>query len=305
MKIAIIGSGAMGCLYGAYLGRNREKVWLNDVWDEHVTEINVHGLSVVSPDETFVSHPQATTIVTDIGKVDLIIVCLKSNYTAEAALIAEVLAKPDSVILTIQNGLGNAEQLAEFLGAERILIGETTMGSSVLEPGHIMHGGLKTTHIGAFTGEHSRLADVVNIFNRSGLPAEVTNNVQSLLWSRLIIQAGINAVTAVSGVTNGQLLHSPYALKLAEMVVGEAKKVAKAAGIPLLYEDPATEMHEYAKSMMEHYSPMLQDVMHKRHTEIDATNGMIVREGRRLGVATPVNETLTLAIKTIDSHIKG
>lgn len=305
MKIAIIGSGAMGCLYGAYLGRNREKVWLNDVWDEHVTEINVHGLSVVSPDESFISYPQATTIVTDIGKVDLIIVCLKSNYTAEAALIAEVLAKPDSVILTIQNGLGNAEQLAEFLGAERILIGETTMGSSVLEPGHIMHGGLKTTHIGAFTGEHSRLADVVNIFNRSGLPAEVTNNVQSLLWSRLIIQAGINAVTAVSGVTNGQLLHSPYALKLAEMVVGEAKKVAKAAGIPLLYEDPATEMHEYAKSMMEHYSPMLQDVMHKRHTEIDATNGMIVREGRRLGVATPVNETLTLAIKTIDSHIKG
>ena len=305
MKIAIIGAGAMGSLYGAYLGRNREKVWLNDVWEDHVTYITAQGLSVVSPDESFIAHPRATTIVTDIGKVDLIVICMKSNYTAEAALIAEVLAKPDSVVLTIQNGLGNAEQLAEIFGAERVLIGETAMGSSVLEPGHIMHGGLKTTHIGAFTGESDKLEQVVTIFNRAGLPTEITANAQSLLWSRLVVQAGINAVTAVTGVTNGELLHSPYALKLAEMVVVEAKKVARAAGIPLLYDDPVTEMYEYAKSMMEHHSPMLQDVMHHRHTEIDATNGMIVREGRRLGVATPANESLYLSIKTIDSKVKG
>ena len=300
MKIAIIGAGAMGCLYGAYLARNREKVWLNDVWDEHVNKINSHGLSVVSPNESFTVRPQATTIVTELGKVDLIIVCLKAQYTTEAALVAQAFAKPDSVILTLQNGLGNAEQLAEVLGAERILVGTTAMGSIILEPGHMMHGGLKMTHIGAFAGENKRLAEVAAVFNRSGLPTEVTNNVQSLLWSKLAIHAGINAVTAIIKVTNGEMLAMAHALQLAEMAVIETQAVAKAAGISLLYDNPVAEMRAYAQSMGEHRSSMLQDVTHRRKTEIDAINGMVVQEGRRLGVLTPVNETLTLAIKTIE-----
>lgn len=300
MKIAIIGAGAMGCLYGAYLARNREKVWLNDVWDEHVNKINACGLSVVSPDESFVALLPATTIVTDMGKADLIIVCLKSYYTAEAALVAETVAKPDSVILTIQNGLGNAEQLAETLGAERILVGTTAMGSTILEPGHMMHGGLKKTHIGCFAGENKRLAEVVNVLNRSGLPTEVADNVQSLLWSKLAIHAGINAVTAITKVTNGEMLTIPHALQLAEMAVVEVQAVAQAAGIPLLYNNPVAEMHAYAHAMQEHRSSMLQDVNNRRKTEVDTINGMVVEHGRRLGIPTPVNETLALAIKTIE-----
>ena len=300
LKIAVIGAGAMGCLYGAYLARNRENVWLNDVWEKHITRINSRGLSVVSPDESFVAHPKATSIVMEIGKADLIIICLKTQFTAEGAVVAETLAHSDSVILTLQNGLGNAEQLAETLGPERILVGESAMGAILLEPGHIMHGGLKTTHIGSFSGNNKRVQEIAAIFNRSGLPTEVTPNVASLLWSKVVIHAGINAVTAITKATNGELLETPDALRLAELAVVEAQSVAKALGIPLVYDDPIQQMRDFASAMRGHQSSMLQDVKHKRHTEIDAINGMIVQEGRRIGVPTPVNESLTLMLRTIE-----
>ena len=141
LKIAVIGAGALGCLYGAYLARNRENVWLNDVWEKHITRINSRGLSVVSPDESFVAHPKATSIVTEMGKADLIIICLKTQFTAEGAVVAETLAHSDSVILSLQNGLGNAEQIAEVFAPERVLMGVTDVPADLDPPNRVSSDG--------------------------------------------------------------------------------------------------------------------------------------------------------------------
>jgi 2-dehydropantoate 2-reductase len=302
MKIAIIGAGAMGCLYGSYLTRGHENVWLLDSWEEHVLKISSAGLSVLSAGEEFTVRPHATTVAGDVGPADLIIICLKSSSTVEAAMLAELFLKPETMVLTVQNGLGNTEQLAEILGPERMLVATTLMGAVVLDPGLVMHSGIKNTHIASWTAESDRrLARVAEMFSRAGLPTVVESNVTSLLWSKLSIHAGLNAVTAVTRATNKKFLRRPEAVRLARMAVAEVVAVATAAGIPLLYPNCAQEMLAYAEAMQEYQSPMLQDVLHKRKTEVDAINGAVIQEGRKWGVPTPVNETLTLALKTIEA----
>lgn len=302
MKIVIIGAGAMGCLYGSYLSRGREDVWLLDTWPEHVVKINTAGLSLLSAGDEFRTTPRATTIAQDIGPADLIIVSLKANFTGEAALLAELFMKPNTMVLSLQNGLGNLEQLAEALGPERVLVGTTLMGAVVLEPGLVMHTGLKNTHIAAMApGNEAVVKKISDAFKQAGLPTVVEENVASLLWSKLSIHAGINAVTAITKAANKKFLKTPEAVRLARMAVAEVAAVATAAGIPLLYPNCAAEMLAYAEAMKEHQSPMLQDVLHKRKTEVDAINGAVVAEGRKLGVPTPVNEALLLTLKTIEA----
>ena len=301
VKIAVLGAGAMGCVYGGHLSRTQD-VWLHDVWEQQVNKINVAGISVSAPGETTVDRPRATTIINDIGKVDLIIICLKAGYTMEAAVIAEVIMKPETMVLTLQNGLGNAELLARMLGPERILVGSTVMGAVVLEPGHVVHAGLNETHIAAWNkaGE-SHLDKFSKMFSRSGMPTVVESNAVSLLWSKVAVHAGINAVTAITGATNKQLLRMPEALQLAERATAEVVAVTKVASIPLLSKDCIADMHAYAESMREYRSPMLQDIRNKRKSEVDAINGAVASEGKRLGVPTPVNEILHMAIKTVEN----
>lgn len=301
MKIVIIGAGAMGCLYGSYLSKIHSSVWLLDPWEEHVLKIQLHGLRLISAAEEFLARPKATTFAHQIEPADLIIICVKSHSTAEAALTAELYLKPDTMVITMQNGLGNAEQLAEALGAERIFVGTTLMGATVLELGVVMHGGIKNTHVAAFNpAAAEQLPRLAALLEKAGLPTVIEHNVNSLLWSKLSIHAGFNAVTALTGATNHDFLQSPTAVRLARMAVAEVAAVATAAGTPLLYPNCAEEMLAYVETMRETRSPMLQDVQHKRHTEVDVINGAVVRAGRHLGIPTPVNETFELALKTIE-----
>lgn len=303
MKIAVIGAGAMGCLYGGYLARrNRHEVWLYDVVGDHVNYMKLKGLSIVAPGEALMVYPRATNNINDIGKADVILICVKSYHTMEAAMAADIIRKPDTVVLTLQNGLGNAEKLAETLGPACLLVGTSSMGAVTLEPGHIMHRGISETHLAAWEGcsEHD-LNKAKDIFGQAGLPVVVRDNAASLLWSKVAIHAGINAVTAITGVTNGELLGIPNALRLAEMAAQEVADVAQAAGITLLYQDSIAEMREFAASLKEHKSSMLQDVSHRHKTEVDAINGMVVAEGKRLNVPVCVNETLVLSLNTMET----
>lgn len=302
MKIAIIGSGGMGCLYGSYLARGKDDVWLFDHWEAHIAKIRQDGLSVVAANDEFTVHPHATTRFDEIGPVDLVIICVKSFWTTEAAMLAEMVMKPETIVLTLQNGMGNAEQLAEKVGADRLLVGATLMGGAVLEPGLVMHSGLKPTNIASWIKGHNEkmINQLKELFIKVGLPTVGETNVDSLLWSKLSIHAGLNAVTALTRATNQQFLQSPEACRLAKMAVAEVVAVATVAGVPLLYSNCAKEMLAYAYEMQEQQSPMLQDVLHKLKTEVDAINGSVIAAGKQYGVPTPVNETLTLAIKTVE-----
>jgi len=302
MKIVVIGAGAIGSLFGGKLAKAGEEVWLLDVWEEHIKTIRKKGLTIVSPSETVVARPNATTRTDEIGKADLVMVCVKSRDTAEAGLIAEVLMGSNTLVLTLQNGIGNAEQLVEMLGRDRIVVGATMMGAIVLEPGNVMFGGLKPTYLAPWNSdEGKKCVDVVAaLLKQAGFPLQINDNAYSLLWSKLALHAGINAVTAITRVTNGQLVDFDETRQLAQMAVQEVETVMKAAGIPSLYSDVFGELLAFAESMREHESSMFQDVLNKRKTEVDSINGAVVKAGKELGVPTPVNEVLTLLLKGIE-----
>lgn len=302
MKIIIIGAGGMGSLYGGYLAKGKENVCLLDHWDEHVDKVNREGLTIMSDAERFIVRPQASILAENFGQVDLVVVCVKSTETEVAAMLAEPFMKQETKVLTLQNGMGNAEKLAEVLGAERILIGSTLMGAVLLEPGLVMRSEIKNTHIASWmAGNETWLEKIAEVLNHAGLPTVIETNVTSLLWSKLSIHAGLNAVTALTGATNREFLELPEAVRLARMIVAEVVAVATAADIPLLYPNCAQEMMVYANAMKEYHSPMLQDILNKRKTEVTVLNCTVVKAGRSHGIPTPVNEAVALAVSAIES----
>jgi 2-dehydropantoate 2-reductase len=301
VKIAIIGAGAMGSLFGGRLALAGEEVWLLDVWEEHVRTINEKGLSIASPAGDIVARPKATTRPGDIGTAELVIVFVKSTATAKAAETAAALLGPDSAVLTLQNGYGNAETIAAAVGADRVIAGTTAQGATLLGPGRIMHGGSGETHIGELGGGLTeRLQKIATCLTRAGITTIADDNVASLIWGKLIVNVGINALTGITGLRNGELADHEETRQVLALAVEEAVKVADAAGVKLPYDTPVEKVLAVAVATAQNRSSMLQDLSGGRMTEIEAINGALVREGERYGVATPVNRVLTLLIKALE-----
>ncbi len=301
MKIAIIGAGAMGSLFGGRLALAGEEVWLLDVWEEHVRTIREQGLTIVTAAKDIPTRPNATTKLEEIGQADLVVIFVKSTATKAAAQTAKRLLGPATAVMTLQNGYGNAETIAAVVGAERVIAGTTSQGATLLGPGRIMHGGSGETHIGELAGGRSeRLEKIASALTRAGIPTVGDDNVTALIWGKLVINVGINALTGITGLKNGQLADYDETKEVLAMAVEEAVAVADAAGVTLPYTDPVDKVLVIAVATAENRSSMLQDLAGGRMTEIDAINGAIVREGFRRGVPTPVNKTLTMLIKTLE-----
>jgi len=301
MKIAIIGAGAMGSLFGGRLALAGEEVWLLDVWEEHVRAIREKGLAIATAAGDLTARPQATTNPADIGKAELVIVFVKSAATRAAAETAAGLLGPQTAVLTLQNGYGNAEAIAEVVGAARVIAGTTAQGATLLGPGRIMHGGGGDTHIGELGGGRTaRLAKVAACLTRAGIQTVADDNVASLIWGKLVVNVGINALTAITGLKNGELADHDETRQVLALAVEEAVKVADAAGVKLPYDNAVEKVLAVAVATAQNRSSMLQDLSGGRRTEIDAINGALVREGERVGVATPVNKVLTLLIKALE-----
>ena len=236
--------------------------------------------------------------------VDLVILFVKSAATQAAATDAAALLRPGGRVLTLQNGLGNAEVIAEIVGAERVLAGTTAQGATLLGPGQIRHGGSGETHIGRLFGEVDEFChEVARLLTNAGLPTVVEPDVRSLIWGKLIINTGINALTALLRLRNGQLAELDETRQLLALAVEEAVQVARAAGVRLPYENPLDKVLAVAVATGQNQSSMLQDVLRGSPTEIAVINGAIVREGERLGVATPVNRTLTLLVQALEKNL--
>lgn len=301
MKIAIIGAGAMGSLFGGRLALAGEDVWLLDVWEEHVRAINDRGLVIATAAKDLTARPRATTRPEDIGAVDLVVVFVKSTATRAAAGTAVTLLGPDTAVLTLQNGYGNAEMIATVVGADRVIAGTTAQGATLLGPGRIMHGGSGETHIGELGGKRTdRSQRVAACLTQAGIPTVVDDNVAALIWGKLVVNVGINALTGITGLKNGELADHDETKQVLAMAVEEAVKVADAAGIKLPYDNAVEKVLAVAVATAQNRSSMLQDLSAGRLTEIDAINGALVREGERRGVATPVNRVLTLLIKALE-----
>lgn len=299
MKIAILGAGAIGSLFGALLWESGEDVVLIGR-KRHVDAIKSRGLKVSGISGERIVKPKAVTTTQEVGKVDLIIISVKSYDTEQAAKDALNMIHHNTVVLTIQNGLGNIEKLCEIIGEKHVVGGVTMQGSTLVKPGEIYHAGKGPTIIGELNGEiTNRIKRIAETFNKAKIETQITQNIWGVLWDKLIINVGINALTAITRMKNGELLKIPEIRDIMIEAVKEAVNVAKALNIKLEIEDHVRKVIEVAEATANNKSSMLQDIEKGKRTEIDYINGAIVKLGKKLKIKTPVNKTLTAIVKAI------
>jgi 2-dehydropantoate 2-reductase len=306
MKIAVVGAGAMGSLFGALLAEAGNEIWLYDVWCEHVQTINQAGLHIEREGRTRTIDIRATTDPQQVGRAELVIIFVKSSRTTSAAETAQTFVGSDGCVMTLQNGMGNADAITEFIEPERVLAGTTSHGATMLGPGSIRHAGSGPTTIGAWSqteGGLLRAGQITELFNQAGIKTESVTDVRSVVWNKLLINIGINAITALTNIKNGQILDLDITRKLSRAAVMEAISVAQALDIEV-QEDAVDTVFKVAKATALNRSSMGQDVDSRRQTEILAINGFVVREAKRLGLEAPVNFTLTALIQTLEYHYK-
>lgn len=292
MHVAVIGSGAMGSLFGGLLAEAGEQVTLFDVWEEHVNALNEDGLVMETPDgESRVVPVEATTRPATVDSPDLVLVFVKSVHTRRALADAESLLGGTDV-LTLQNGLGNPETLAEFVDASQVIAGVTAHGSTMIEPGHIRHAGRGSTSIGRyFVGNDDRVAEIAETFTRASIQTTVASDITDAIWEKVLVNIGINAATALARVRNGRLVTSDPGRRLLSRSVSEAAAVATAEGVAVR-DDIVDHVIDIAERTGANRSSMRQDVEAGRDTEIEALNGEIVRRAEAHDLKTPVNRTL-------------
>jgi 2-dehydropantoate 2-reductase len=304
MKIAVVGAGAMGSLFGALLTEAQNEVWLFDVWAEHVHAINDSGLSIERTGKTRRVQINATTNPKEIGHAELVIIFVKSTQTRSASETARQLAARDGSVMTLQNGMGNADIISEFIEPARILAGTTSHGATMLGPGNIRHAGAGATTIGVWAKSDQgfeRARYFAEFFTQAGIQTDAVEDVHKVVWNKLLINVGINAITALTGITNGQVLDLEGTREISRTAVEEAMSVAHALRVEV-NADAVDHVFKVAKGTDVNRSSMGQDVDNQRQTEISAINGYIVREADKLGLEVPVNRTLTALVETLQFH---
>jgi len=294
----VVGAGAMGCLFAARLRLAGFPVTLVEKVAERRDAITREGIRSEG-----VTGEYTLTVPISSGKPsfppDVILIFVKSSETREAAEEVKPWLQSDTSVLTLQNGLGNVEILAEILGQSRVLGGTTAEAATLLSPGRIRHAGHGKTLIATVEGPDTKAREIASAFMRAGFETEVSQDLNSLLWGKLIVNVGINAITAITRLKNGQLPRFQETLVLIEEAVKEAATVAEAKNVTLPYADPLRRVLEVCSATSDNVSSMLQDVLNKRPTEIDSINGAVVREGKALGIPTPINRTLTSLVRVI------
>jgi len=301
MKIGIIGVGALGSLLGFYLsGVAGPAVWLLGTWPEQIAAIQQHGIECERDDRRERRAVRVTADPAVIGPCDIVLVLVKAHQTAQAAARIRPLLDTTTLVITLQNGLGNREILAQELGAQRVTQGVTRLGATLTAPGRVRHAGMGPTFFAAAPTGTDRLAALVDIFQAAGLPAEQHPDVEQLIWNKLMVNVGINALTALLRVPNGALAELSPARELLGNLVAEAAAVAAARGT-LIPNDLLAQVLAVAEATHANHSSMLQDVLRGSPTEIDAINGAIVREGERLGTPTPYNRVITALVTALDA----
>jgi 2-dehydropantoate 2-reductase len=299
----------MGCLIAAFLSKlfasskdSENKVWILDRNKERAAYLNKRGISVEGISGNWQAHVKATAEVKEIAKTDLIIICVKSYDTKEAIVHAKPLIGETTQILTLQNGIGNVEILGEVVGFDKVIAGVTSQGATLIDMGHIRHAGKGETIIGRLDGKIPvEMRYLRDMFNQAGLDLRISRDITGLLWSKLIINVGINALTGITRLRNGKLIEFEGTRRILQESVAEATRVAKRKRIKLIYDDSLAKVESVCEATATNVSSMLQDVLRKKRTEIDFINGVIVRQAQGLGIPVPVNAMLVELIKTIES----
>ena len=305
MNILIIGSGALGCLFGALLAPHAEvTLYCRQIAAARIARIRGINLLDAKGRQIRTERVQTINDLNDAPKkyFDYALVCVKAGGGRDAGLIARELLKPEGLALTLQNGLGNRERIGEALGMERVMVGITAQAATLVDTAAVRHAGEGETVI-APVGNQQRLHAITltTLFNEAGIDTALDDDPETLLWSKLVINAGINALAAVLRVPNGVLAEVPECQDIMAATAREAAQVAEALGIRLPYDDPAAKTLEVCGLTAANHASTLQDILRGRPTEIDVINGAVAELGARHGVPTPVNTLLTQLVFALEA----
>jgi len=297
-SILIAGTGAMACLFAAKLSSAGLQVYIMGTWTEGLEALKLHGVRLVDLLDAESSHPvRVITSPEECTGMRYALVLVKSWQTARAAQALKVCLAPEGIVLTLQNGLGNRECLTEALGLERVALGVTTIGATMLGPGRVRQAG----EGGISLGEHSNLGSLPLWLKAAGFRLDFVEDTESLMWGKLVINAAINPLTGLLRVPNGELLNSEPTRVLMHRTAQEAAQVAIKMGLELPFQDPVKVVDDVAQKTALNISSMLQDIRRGARTEIDAINGAIVSAGESVGIPTPINYTLWQLIRAYEA----
>ena len=305
MSVAVLGGGgAMGGLLGGYLARAGLDVVLIDIRPDMVAAIIDGGLTIREADgsESLV-RVAATTDAASVGPVDLVMSVVKSYHTEDAIRSAVPLLGPDTVILSLQNGWGNADRIGNIAGRERVLVGLTYHSATLAGPGQIKHTGSGLTHIGELDGAPTaRLAAVAASFSNAGIEVATSATIVDEIWKKLALNVCTLPTSGLLRFAAHELNRHEGSRSLMRGLLAEVAEVARAEGIALDEEERWGAITSLLDRAVGGRSSMLQDVEASRRTEIDVINGAISAAGRRNGVATPLNDAMVWLITALQER---
>ncbi|MFH1540966.1 MAG: 2-dehydropantoate 2-reductase [Elusimicrobiota bacterium] len=302
MKIAIIGSGAMGTLFAGLLSKSANDIYLLTKNKKAEKTIKKNGIKISGITKITISHSNPKLKITsnpiEISQPDLIIIFVKSYDTVFAVASIKKMMCKNTTVLTIQNGLGNYEILSKFLNKKRIISGTTSESSTFIKQGKVIHTGSGETIIEKSGKNISK--QIADIFNACGIKTILSDKIISVKWSKLVLNCAINPVAAISNVKNGEIIKRKNLFETAVESGKEVVLVAKKLKIKILFDDVAKKIEEICSATSENTNSMLADILSKKKTEIDFLNGTVVNIAKKLKIPVPVNKSLFEIIKKYD-----
>ena len=302
LNVAVLGAGAMGCLFGGLLAEKGLKVTLIDVWKEHIDAINKNGLKMDGFGGDRFIKINATNDPKSISPVDVVIVMCKATALEQALTNAKNIVGDKTVLMSFQNGIGHEAIMQNIVGVDKVLGGTTTQASNILGPGHIKNHASLPSWIGEYEGGLSdRVKDIAETFTAHGLETIASDNVKKRKWLKLFALTAVGPLSAIFDMHHTELYvtnkESKLARELGKQIILETRKVAQADGVEVS-EDECLEMFlKIVDSNQTNKSSMAFDIQYKRKSEIDFINGSVSKTGKKHGVLTPLNDMLYKIIK--------
>lgn len=290
MKIAVIGAGAMGSIYGCHLSLKHE-VYMVDASQNLVEHISREGIRLSENGEENVYCPRAVVSTEGIGTMDLVIVFVKSLYSKAALEGNKGLIGPDTYVLTLQNGSGHEDILEEFVPRDHIIIGTTEDNGAVLSPGCVKRGGTGKTNIGMLTEDKKQiLPRLKSEFEACGFLVEVHDNIQQLIWNKLFTNVSLSAVTGILQVDMGYIAANEHAWNMTVRLIKEAAAVARGLGLEADEQEIMEKVKKTSQMSPNGCTSIRSDLQNGRKTEVDTISGSVVKAAKKCGVFVPTHE---------------
>ena len=301
MRIAVIGAGAMGALYGGYLSRKHD-VLLVDVNRAQVDAINARGLTIHEADGSVtLCHPRAFLSTQGMAPADVVILFVKAMFSDSALESNRSLIGPDTVLMTLQNGSGHEDTLLKYCDRGHVVLGTTQHNSAVLGLGEIRHGGSGKTCIGCLDGGSQRLAPIARAFTACGLQTVCDDRVQRLIWDKLFTNVSASVLTGVLQVPLGFIAQNAHAWALCETLVREAVAVAAGEGLVFDAEEKIAQVRAVCEKSPGGVTSICADLRDGRRTEVDTISGSVMRASRRNGVPAPTHEAMVALVHALEA----